>query len=117
MFARLFHFLVGYKCTLCGGLGRIVLFNADVSGCPNCNGSGRIRRYSTEIIETPRYVNHRALKLMRQGKPFIVIATDAPYFLTAYGLLRNAELLKGDWTEEDEYRWLSAINQNSKDDA
>jgi hypothetical protein len=50
----------------------------------------------------------RAVKLLEQEKPFIVIANDEPYFKQAYDLIRKNEKAKGTWTEEDEFKYEAA---------
>ena len=54
-----------------------------------------------------REAHPRAFKLMVKNKPFIVIANDEPYFRRAYNLIRNHEVQKGTWTDEDQ--WLYEV--------
>ena len=48
----------------------------------------------------------RAVKLLRKRKPFLVVAKDEPYYLSTYEAIRANELLKGTWTEEDEFEFI-----------
>lgn len=54
----------------------------------------------------------RAMKLMRNGKGFVVVAEDEPYFIQVYGMIRCHELEIGRWTDEDERAMLAAIERN-----
>jgi len=44
----------------------------------------------------------RAGKLLRKGKPFIIVAIDEPYYPEVYRLIRQSETKKGTWTERCE---------------
>lgn len=52
--------------------------------------------------ETLLMLYPRAAKLMREGKNFIVIAEHEPYFIRAYGMIRDQEKKQGTWTDDDE---------------
>jgi len=58
-------------------------------------------------------VHPRAIKLLRKQKPFIVIAEDEPYYLKAYGMIRENEQAKGTWTPEDEACFGEAFKKRS----
>lgn len=45
------------------------------------------------------FENTRAMKLLRKGKPFIVIAEDEPYYIGTYMKIRSEEMLKGTWSD------------------
>jgi hypothetical protein len=66
------------------------------------------------LVDKLQQLHPRAMKLMRKKKNFIVIAEDEPYFVRAYGLLREHEIKKGTWTREDEQLCYEAINRNKK---
>jgi len=44
----------------------------------------------------------RAGKLLKKGKPFVVVACDEEYYMRVYAMIREDEQRKGRWTEEDE---------------
>lgn len=47
-------------------------------------------------------------KLLRNGKTFIVVAVDEPYFSFVYDLIRKQEKHKGRWTDECEAAFQAA---------
>jgi ABC-type siderophore export system fused ATPase/permease subunit len=51
----------------------------------------------------------RVEKLINKGKNFIVIAEGEPYFIKAYGMIREQETKQGTWTTEDERIYQEAI--------
>jgi hypothetical protein len=55
-----------------------------------------------EIIRKFEEFHPRAFKLTQKQKPFIVIACDEPYYAEAYNMIREHEIKKGTWSEEDE---------------
>jgi hypothetical protein len=62
----------------------------------------RLRR-----IEKAAKLHPRALKLLLEGKNFIVIAEHEPYFLRAYEMIREQELKQGTWAAEDEIIFMT----------
>lgn len=50
----------------------------------------------------------RAIKLLRKRKNFLVIAEDEHYFPIVYFWIRNSEIVKKTWTEEDERKYQLA---------
>ncbi len=52
----------------------------------------------------------RAGKLLKKGKPFIVVAHDEPYYLDVYRLIRWHERQKDRWTVEDESAFQIAMS-------
>lgn len=44
----------------------------------------------------------RAGKLLKEGKFFLVVAEDEPYFKKVYEMIRDHEIEIGRWTEEDQ---------------
>lgn len=52
----------------------------------------------------------RAAKLMNKRKSFIVVADDEPYFHEVYSLIREHEIQKGTWTNEDQQIYEDATN-------
>lgn len=70
------------------------------------DGAWRLAQWVQQIVVDDLETLHpRAMKLMRKNKPFIVVASDEPYFKMAYDQIKLEELLKGTWTEEDERRY------------
>ena len=49
-----------------------------------------------------------AVRLLRRGENFVVVAEHEPYFMQVYDLIRQNEKSKGTWTDEDEYLYQSA---------
>lgn len=56
-------------------------------------------------------LDSRAGKLLLQGKQFVTIAADEPYFQTVYGWIRSQEKARGCWTHEDEHHYQQAIEE------
>jgi hypothetical protein len=44
----------------------------------------------------------RVFKLIDKGEYFLVVARHEPYFVQAYGLIREQEMKQGTWSEFDE---------------
>ena len=40
---RFYHWIFGYECKACHGLGLIVILNGCSAKCPTCDGKGRLR--------------------------------------------------------------------------
>jgi len=57
----------------------------------------------------------RAIKLLRKRKNFLVVAEDEPYFKTVYDWIRNGQIVKKTWTEEDEHRYQLATQPKSQE--
>lgn len=53
-----------------------------------------------------KYKNERAVRLMKKGKPFIVVALDEPYFKEVYDKIRESEKAKNCWTDECELEYV-----------
>ncbi len=53
--------------------------------------------------------NTRAGKLLMKGTPFIVVKLDEPYAKEVYNLVKESEVAKGTWTEEDEQAYSSFL--------
>lgn len=47
----------------------------------------------------------RALKLLTKMKEFLVVAHDEPYYWDVYNMIRDSEMIRDTWTEEDEARF------------
>ena len=65
-----------------------------------------IRLQSNEIERLTRMMNTvhpRVWKLAEKHHNFIVIGEHEPYYLTAYSLIREQEMLQGTWTEDDQF--------------
>ena len=56
----------------------------------------------------------RAGKLLKKGKPFVVVACDEPYYHTVYRLIREREKAVGRWTKEDEAIYEAALAGKGK---
>lgn len=52
----------------------------------------------------------RAGKLLKKGKPFIVVAIDEPYYAQVYRLIRQHEAKKGTWTQDCETAFQKAMS-------
>ncbi len=65
-------------------------------------------RERAEIKALQGLLSGRAGKLLKKGKPFIVVANDEPYFTAVYLIIREAEKAKGRWTEECE-QWFQDL--------
>ena len=50
----------------------------------------------------------RAMKLMTENKPFLVVAEDESYYMRVYNLIRDSEIAKETWTLEDEKHYQDA---------
>jgi hypothetical protein len=72
----------------------------------------RERDYEQNYVRKMVEFHPRATKLIRKGKPFLVIAIDEPYFKTAYDLIREHEKIKGTWTNEDEMGYLELLSEH-----
>jgi hypothetical protein len=62
-----------------------------------------------KTLEADLEFHPRAAKLMHKQKNFVVVACDEPYFFNVYSMIRNHELSKGTWTEEDEAKFLKIV--------
>lgn len=67
-------------------------------------------RARLEALEAAEQFHPRAMKLIRKKKNFLVVAEDEPYFETVYHEIKLHELLRGTWTEDDERRYLAALD-------
>lgn len=56
----------------------------------------------------------RATKLMGKRKPFLVVACDEPYYHQVYDLIRDHEMLKGTWTQEDQWHYDDAFSSKGR---
>ena len=61
----------------------------------------RIKELEKQLEEAEQF-HPRAMKLLRKKKNFIVVAEDEPYFIQAYNMIRDHEIQKGTWSDEDE---------------
>jgi hypothetical protein len=59
-------------------------------------------------------VHPRAAKLMRKHKNFVVVAYDEPYFRQVYDLIRDHEMQKGTWTQEDQWHYNDAFSSKGR---
>lgn len=62
-----------------------------------------------DALEEMNEFHPRAMKLIRKQKNFVVVAEDEPYFSTVYGMIRDHEIEKGRWTDEDEKQYQIAV--------
>ena len=53
----------------------------------------------------------RVFKLMDNGKYFVVVAFDEPYFLKVYSMIRDQEKKIGRWNQEDEESYRICIER------
>lgn len=84
------------KCYYCGG---------PINGASmlSCASDLKERLAAAEAL-----LDSRAGKLLRNGKTFIVVAVDEPYFSFVYDLIRKQEKHKGRWTDECEAAFQAA---------
>jgi hypothetical protein len=73
---------------------------------PVIGGLEEIKRRVHELDDYPRVA-----KLIRAKKNFIIIAEHEPYFVDAYGMIRQQERMQGTWTAEDENLFRQAISR------
>lgn len=43
LLTKIYHFLFGYECPECGGVGLIMILHLCTTACPTCDGKGRVR--------------------------------------------------------------------------
>jgi hypothetical protein len=55
-----------------------------------------------QLESMEKLLDCRAGKLLKKGKYFLVVAHDEPYFLQVYDMIREHEIAKGRWSEEDQ---------------
>lgn len=60
-------------------------------------------------IQAAKDFHPRAAKLIAKRKNFLVVAEDEPYFRQVYDLIRDHEMEKGTWTQEDQWHYDDAI--------
>jgi len=72
-----------------------------------CEERDELKKERDALVRT----HPRAAKLIRNGKFFLVVAIDEPYFADVYRLIRENENRKGTWTDEDEDRFLNATRK------
>ena len=53
-------------------------------------------------------VHPRVWKLVEKQRQFIVIGEHEPYYMEAYAMIRDHEMSKGTWTEEDRVAYAAA---------
>jgi hypothetical protein len=70
-------------------------------------------RAEVERLREANDFHPRAAKLMAKRKNFVVVAVDESYFYSVYFMIRDNEVKKGTWTEDDERRYLAAIEEYS----
>lgn len=70
------------------------------------------RTLAIEIERLKGLLSGRAGKLLKKGKPFIVIADDETYFTTVYKTIREMETANGRWTEECERCFQELTNED-----
>jgi len=61
--------------------------------------------YLRKLIER---VHPRVWKLVDKQRDFIVIGEHEPYYMNAYAMIREHEISKGTWTEEDRVAYAAA---------
>jgi hypothetical protein len=64
-----------------------------------------IQEIEKEEVFDSAILDCRAGKLLKKGKPFIVVAEDEPYYMDVYRTIRSNENTKGRWTDEDEQQF------------
>jgi hypothetical protein len=56
----------------------------------------------------------RVAKLVGRQANFIIIGEHEPYYLKAYGMIRQQEKGQNTWTDDDEQMWVEAIERKAK---
>lgn len=69
---------------------------------------------SEQTIEYYKKLHPRAMRLLAKEKHFIVVTWDEPYFEQVYDLIREHELEKGNWHEDDEKDYQKWIHRNQE---
>lgn len=67
-----------------------------------------VERELAELREALDF-HQRAAKLMLKRKKFIVVAEDEPYFIAVYNRIREHEISKRTWTNDDEKTYQKAL--------
>ena len=62
-----------------------------------------------------RMLDSRAGKLLRKGKPFVVVACDEVYYAGVYDLIRLHERQSGRWSDQDEQLFNEAMGNSSEE--
>lgn len=65
-----------------------------------------------EVTDAEMFENTRAMKLLKKGKHFVVVAFDEPYYGHVYAKIRQHEKVKGKWTDEDEAEFIERMSQH-----
>ena len=67
-----------------------------------------------ENAAAPRFLemalNPRLNKVLASGKQFLIVTETEPYYLDVYRMIRQQERDQGTWTEEDEERFVDAMD-------
>ena len=65
------------------------------------------------IAELEAMLDCRAGRLLLKGASFIVVKDDEPYYGEVYATIRDHEIAKSRWTEEDERIWKETTDDNA----
>jgi hypothetical protein len=74
---------------------------------------GGMNAHSRRLIHDWETIHPRAVRLLRKGRPFLVVSWDEPYYLTVYAIIRYFTQKAGKWTIEDEQLFLSEVKHTS----
>lgn len=80
---------------------------------PHVNGyvdADFARQLERDLAAANALLDCRAGKLLRKGKPFLVVAIDEPYYSAVYKMIRDREMEIGRWNSEDEVKYRAAID-------
>jgi hypothetical protein len=55
-----------------------------------------------------------ARKLIREGKKFVVVSEDEPFYMQVYRMIRSFEQKIGIWSQGDENKFKEAVNKYEK---
>jgi len=69
---------------------------------------------SEQTIEHFKKLHPRAVRLLEIEKHFIVVTWDEPYFEQVYTLIKEHELEKGNWHEDDEKDYQKWVRRNQE---
>jgi len=61
-----------------------------------------------DLCDAVESVHPRVWKLVAKSRNFIVIGEHEPYYLQAYAMIRECEMAKGTWSEDDRVAYSAA---------
>jgi len=74
---------------------------------------------ATEPYEKPLFLemalSPRLSKVLASGKEFLLVTETEPYYLDVYRIIRQQEKEQGTWTQQDEERYVEALEDRIKE--